>query len=238
MLGTKLTVGTGGNRVCGDTATASPVPFLDRYPNGTIAGTAQDTELPALRSPPENPGPFWRKIMKNIKLALASLTLALPLVAAADDRPLQVVAAMIEINAKPDKVWNIVKDFDGLHHWHPAFSATPLIKGRNGKRGAVRELAIKDGPKVLEELVAYEDARMAYTYAIVDSPLPLDHYQSSMAVHANGSGGTTVSWIGTFTRKDPRDNPDPKSSDSAAVDLIVGAYQAGLDTVKKMAEGK
>ncbi len=176
--------------------------------------------------------------MRKILFALIGLALALPFAASADDRPLQVVGAMIEISAKPDAVWKIVKDFDGLINWHPAFSGTPLVKGQNGKRGAVRELTIKDGPKILEELVAYEDARMAYTYVIVDSPLPLDHYQSSMALHGNGAGGTTVSWIGTFTRKNPRDNVDPKESDAAMVDLITGAYKTGLETVKKMAEGK
>lgn len=176
--------------------------------------------------------------MKKVSLVLLGLLLSVPFAASADDRPLQVVASMIEINAKPDKVWGIVKNFDGLQNWLSIFSATPLVKGQNGKRGAIRELNIKDGPKLTEELVAYEDARMVYTYRIVESPLPLDNYQSSMAVHGNATGGTTISWIGTFTRKNPRDNPGEKESDAAAVDLITGAYKAGLDSIKKMAEGK
>ena len=53
-------------------------------------------------------------------VAMVGVLLALPQFAAADERPLQVVAAMMEINAKPDKVWGIVKDFDGLQNWHPA----------------------------------------------------------------------------------------------------------------------
>ena len=174
----------------------------------------------------------------KLAFAMVGVLLALPQFASADERPLQVVAAMMEINAKPDKVWGIVKDFDGLQNWHPAFSGTPLVKGQNGKRGAIRELAIKDGPKLTEELVAYSDAGMAYTYVVVESPLPIDRYLSSMAVRANSSGGTTVSWIGTFTRKNPRDNPDPKENDAAAVELITGAYQAGLETIKKLAEAK
>ena len=59
-----------------------------------------------------------------------------------------------------------------------------------------------------------------------------------MSVKGNGSGGTTVAWIGTFTRKNPRDNVPEAESDAAMVNLIIGAYQAGLQTVKKMAEGK
>src|SRR5215470_14652921 len=140
--------------------------------------------------------------MKNIFLGLLGLMLA-PLGAFADDRELLVVGEMIEINAKPDVVWNIVKAFDGLVNWHSAFSSTPLVKGTNGQVGAVRALTIKDGPTFTEELVAYSEPRMAYTYVIVESPLPLDHYQSSMSVKGNSSGGTTVAWIGTFTHKNP-----------------------------------
>ena len=176
--------------------------------------------------------------MKKIFLALCWLMLAFALGASADDRELLVVGEMIEINAKPDVVWNIVKGFDGLVNWHPAFSGSPLVKGKNGHLGAVRALTIKDGPTFTEELVAYSEPRMAYTYIIVESPLPVDHYQSSMSVKGNGSGGTTVAWIGTFTRKNPRDNVPEAESDAAMVNLIIGAYQAGLQTVKKMAEGK
>ena len=41
----------------------------------------------------------------------------------------------VEINAAPSAVWNIVKDFDGLNKWHPAFSKDVLTKGRTVKSG-------------------------------------------------------------------------------------------------------
>jgi hypothetical protein len=112
------------------------------------------------------------------------------------------------------------------------------VKGKNGQLGAIRALTLKDGPTFTEELLAYNDAGMAYTYRVVESPLAVDQYQSSMAVKPNASGGTTVSWIGTWKRKNPRDNPPEAESDAATLKLISGAYQLGLDTVKKKAEGK
>jgi mxaD protein len=176
--------------------------------------------------------------MTKFTAALLGLAVLSPLAVLADDRPLQVVGEMIEINAKPAAVWSIVKDFDGLQKWHPAIPSTPLVKGKNGQRGAVRALTIKDVPTFTEELVAYDDARMSLTYVIIESPLPLDKYQSSMTVYGNAAGGTTVSWVGTFTRKNPRDKVGDGESDADAVKLISGAYQAGLQNVKKMAEGK
>ena len=176
--------------------------------------------------------------MKKFAAALLGLAVLSPIAALADGRPLQVVGEMIEINAKPATVWNIVKDFDGVTNWAPALSATSLVKGKNGQRGAVRALTIKDGPTLTEELVAYDEARMSYTYVIIESPLPLDNYQSSMVVYGNSSGGTTVSWIGTFTRKNPRDKVGEGESDADVVKSISGLYQASLQIVKKLAEGK
>jgi len=176
--------------------------------------------------------------MKKVGLALLSLLLLSPFLARADDRPLLVVAEMIEINAKPADVWNFVKRFDGLKDWHPAFAKSDIIKGKDGQLGAVRALTVKDGPTFTEELLALNDAGMAFTYAIIESPLPLDHYQSTMAVKPNAMGGTTVVWTGTFVRKNPRDNLPEGESDAGAVKFITGAYAGGLQNLKKVMESR
>ncbi len=174
--------------------------------------------------------------MRTFAVALLALAVLRPDVACADDRPLLVVAEMIEIKAAPADVWKLVSRFDGLVNWHPAFSASPLVKGRDGQVGAVRALTLKDGPTFTEELIAFNEQGMAYTYDIVESPLPIDHYQSSVTVKPNGAGGSTMTWIGTFKRKNPRDNVPEGESDAGTMKLISGAYQAGLQTVKKMLE--
>ena len=174
--------------------------------------------------------------MRKFAIALLAFVALLPGVSFADDRPLLVVAEMIEVKAAPADVWNLVKRFDGLVNWHPAFSGSPLVKGRNDQVGAVRALTLKDGPTFTEELIALNEQGMAYTYDIVESPLPIDHYQASLTVKGNGVGGSTVTWIGTFKRKNPRDNVPEGESDAGTIKLISGAYQAGLQTVKKMRE--
>jgi mxaD protein len=174
--------------------------------------------------------------MRTLALALLALLAALPAVAHADDRPLLVVAEMIEVNAKSGDVWKLVKRFDGLTDWHPAFSASPLVKGKDGQLGAVRALTLRDGPTFTEELIALNESGMAYTYDIVESPLPIDEYQSSLTVKPNGAGGSTVTWIGTFKRKNPRDNVPEAESDAGTMKLISGAYRAGLERIKQLVE--
>lgn len=138
----------------------------------------------------------------------------------------------IEINAAPSAVWNIVKDFDGLNKWHPAFSGDVLTKGANGQVGSARALTLKDGPTFTEELTAYSDAKMMYSYKILVSPLPVDQYTSTMTVTPKGNG-SVLNWVGNFITKAGSGKTDADSQG-----LIDGAYQAGLDNVKKMAEGK
>jgi hypothetical protein len=174
--------------------------------------------------------------VRTLAIALLAVFTLFPAVASADDRPLLVVAEMIEVKAKPAEVWNLVKRFDGLTSWHPAFSGSPLVKGTDGQVGAVRALTLKDGPTFTEELIAFNEPGMAYTYNIVESPLPIDHYQSSLTVKENAAGGSTVTWIGTFKRKNPRDNVPDAESDAGVMKLISGAYQAGLQTIKKTLE--
>ena len=138
----------------------------------------------------------------------------------------------VEINAAPAAVWNIVKDFDALNKWHPAFSGDVLTKGANGQVGSVRSLTLKDGPTFTEELTAYNDAKMMFSYKIIESPLPVDKYTSTMTVTPKGNG-SVITWVGNYITKAGSGKTDADSQG-----LIDGAYQAGLDNVKKMAEGK
>lgn len=170
------------------------------------------------------------------KLAIALLGLLLPLAAPAENRSLLVVSEIIDIHAPPAKVWSFVKRFDGLKDWHPAFSGSELVLGRDGQIGAVRALTLKDGPTFTEELVAVNEQSMAFTYVIVESPLPVDRYMSTMSVKPDGNGGSIVTWVGQFSRKNPRPNPSEGESDAGAVGLITGAYQGGLQNLKKLME--
>ena len=176
--------------------------------------------------------------MHKLGFALLGLLMLSPCVTYADDRALLVVAEMIEINAKPADVWKFLKRFDGLKDWHPAFAKSDIIKGKDGQLGSVRVLTVRDGPTFTEELLALNDASMSFTYCIIESPLPLDHYVSTMAVKPNGSGGSTVIWIGTFVRKNPRDNLPEGESDAGAVKFITGAYAGGLLNLKQVMEAR
>ena len=178
---------------------------------------------------------------RKIWIAAVSLLLMLPVASfAAAKRATLKVSESVTVNASPEAAWNVVKDWDGLHKWHPGFANDEITKGANGKKGSTRKLTLKDGgAQFNEELLAYSDKKMGYKYKIIgDAPLPLTDYVSSIQVKKGKTKGTSViTWKGSFKRK-VADNPPAGQDDKGVHDLIVGVYQGGLANAKKMAEGK
>jgi mxaD protein len=174
-----------------------------------------------------------------MKTGLVLLTLGVLAtgVAAADPPKTLHLVETVEIKAPLDKVWTAVRDFDGLAKWHPGFSGDVLVSGSNGKVGAVRKLTIKDGPVVVERLVAYDEAAHSYRYRITQSPLPLADYSSTITVKPGKAGMTEVTWSGSWKRKNTSDNPPENESDAGTIKLVKGVYRGGLDNLKKMLEG-
>lgn len=173
----------------------------------------------------------------NTRLAAFALSFAAPFAAlAAAPGPLKVTET-VEIRAPADKVWAAMKDYDSLHEWHPGFSADKIVKGRNNEPGAVRSLTVKDGPTFTEELLSFDAGKKTYKYRIIESPLPLRDYVSSISLTESGKGTTVVTWVGDFRRKSLSETPPAGEDDKAATDLITGVYKAGLANLKKQVEG-
>ena len=169
------------------------------------------------------------------KIAIAAL-LTLPALALAEAPKTLTVTKTIEIKADAAKVWATVKDFDSLNKWHPGFAKDVLVKGKNNTRGAVRELTIKDGPSFTEQLLSFNDKAHNYTYRIIDSPLPITDYKSTLTVKPGKDGMTTIVWTGNFKRKNASDTPPEAESDAGVTKLIEGVYDGGLANVKKTLE--
>ena len=121
-----------------------------------------------------------------------------------------------DIAAPPTKVWQTIGDFCGIGSWHPAIeTCTP--SETNGLK--VRILALKGGGTLKEEQLNRDDKVMSYTYTILEGPLPVSDYRSTLAVAPDGAG-SKVTWSGTFNAKG--------APDSVASDAIQGIYESGL----------
>jgi mxaD protein len=156
--------------------------------------------------------------------------LVLPMAANAENALIAQQSA--EIKASPKAVWEIVKNFDGLHKWHPAFKDDVIKSGKNNTKGAMRTLTLGSGESFDEQLLAFDDKKMLLKYKIVgDSPFPVTNYSSTMHVTKGKGGGSKIIWQGRFNNK-----PGSGKTDAEVVEMLNGAYKAGLDNVKKLAE--
>lgn len=123
-------------------------------------------------------------------------------------------------------LWTKVGDFNGLNTWHPAIAKSEIVQGTNNQVGAHRKLTLGDGAEIVEELAARDDAGMTLTYTIVQAPLPVTDYRSTITVVADGDAKSKITWSGTF-------KPAAGTEAAQAEEIIGGIYQAGLDNLTK-----
>ncbi|WP_102957997.1 SRPBCC family protein [Mangrovicella endophytica] len=134
------------------------------------------------------------------------------------------VSRSIDVDAAPEKVWAVIGGFCGIASWHP------VVKGcQESNEGGkdVRLLTLDGGGLLKEQLVSRDEAGMGYTYTILEGPLPVQNYQSTIAVKPGGAGSTIV-WQGSFDAKG--------APDAEATSVIAGIYDAGLKTIAKEAK--
>lgn len=105
----------------------------------------------------------------------------------------------IVLNASADDVWKVVGDVANVHAWVPALSATRMD-------GDVRVATFADGGEARERIVAHSDANRSYTYTYLGGPIPLQQYESTLAVGPHHKG------TGHWSPGRRRWKPNPKSS--------------------------
>lgn len=129
----------------------------------------------------------------------------------------------VETDAAPAVVWTAIGDFCGIGEWHSAVTACETTE-EGGT--TTRTLTLADGATLVEELVSRDDAAMTYTYRIIEGPLPVANYESTLAVEAAGEG-SRITWNGTFDASG--------ATDEEASAVIGGIYDAGLQGIVERA---
>jgi len=169
-----------------------------------------------------------------------ALALSAALGLAGEAQRVQVTKTM-DINAPAADVWNLVKDFSGLHTWHPGIAKDEIVEGKDNEVGAVRLLTAGNGNQLREKLLGYDAAGMNFKYGIIEGGgLPVTNYESIFKVEAVSDGTSKATWTGSFTPIDtgPAPAPAPGAEPMTPAGVFESIYQAGLDNLKKLAETK
>ncbi|MDX6749612.1 SRPBCC family protein [Geminicoccaceae bacterium 1502E] len=131
------------------------------------------------------------------------------------------------LDAPVERVWEKLRDFNGLAGWHPAVADSMIEDGKPADQlGCVRVLTLKDGAEIVERLVAQSDEERSYSYAILSGPFPVTNYRSTLrAKPVTDTGQTFVEWFSSF-------DCEAGQADQARGIFEGAVYKGGLDALK------
>jgi len=131
------------------------------------------------------------------------------------------------LEAPVEAVWEILRDFNGHDEWHPAVADSEIERGYpSDKVGCVRRFHLADGSELREQLLTMSDADMAFSYCLLDTPVPLLNY----VAHVRLAPVTDEDW--TFWHWESRfDTPKGREAELHEV-VAENVYQGGFDAIR------
>lgn len=164
----------------------------------------------------------------------------LPITAISANAPTQQkVIREVIIKVDPAKAWALVKDFGGIHKWHPAVESTTTETkvDKDGVELPHRLLTLKGGGTILEKQTMVSDEEKKLEYKIVEGVLPVSGYRAVMTVRAGPTAGESiVNWTGRFYNKANEVNAKPGEDNETAIKAVEGVYDSGLENLKLVLE--
>ncbi len=126
-----------------------------------------------------------------------------------------------------DRVWEVLRDFNGHETWHPAIASSQIERGHGADRvGCVRRFRLQDGGELRERLLTLSDMETSYSYCLLDTPIPLFNYVSHVRLMpVTDVDGTFWEWEGRF------DTPTGREAELGAL-VGEGIYQSGFDAIR------
>ena len=139
------------------------------------------------------------------------------------------IEASSVIEAPLGAVWGVVRDYNNLPGWQPNFAGSVIEAGGEPDRiGSIRVLTLADGGGVIRErLLALSDAEASMTYEIIETPLPIANYRSTIRLRQITDGDRTyITWAGEFDATAERREAMTRL-------LLDQIYQGGFDELKR-----
>lgn len=136
------------------------------------------------------------------------------------------------IDAPIDEVWRILRDFNGHDRWHPAVAESRLAGAKfTDQVGAIRDFRLTGGERVKEQLLSLSDKNRSFSYAIVESDVPLNHYVAHVNLKPVTDGRRTFwDWRSKFR--------PPAGRERELAELVAeGVYDAGFSAIRSLVSG-
>jgi hypothetical protein len=129
--------------------------------------------------------------------------------------------------APVEAVWDVIRDFNGHDRWHPIVADSHIERGLPpDKVGCVRNFHLQDGSNLRELLLTLSDADMAFSYCLLETPVPLLNYVAHVRLVPVTDGDATFwHWESRFDT--------PKGREAELQQMVAeNVYQGGFDAVR------
>lgn len=131
------------------------------------------------------------------------------------------------IDAPVETVWGVLRDFNGHDSWHPVVADSAIERGYASDRiGCVRRFHLQDGAELREKLLTLSDSEMAFSYCLLDTPVPLLNYVAHVRLLPVTDGDRTFwHWECRF------DTPEGREQELKQM-VSENIYQSGFDAIR------
>jgi hypothetical protein len=134
--------------------------------------------------------------------------------------------AFVDLNVPLNELWQLIGGFGSLPSWVPGISQSELTDGER-----VRHLHDPQGHTFVEKLECYDSAAHCYSYSIVQSPIAVSNYLSTIKVTPiNGGKGSHVEWSSVYM--------PVGISEKEAEKIFHDLYSTGLNALASRYSGK
>ncbi len=142
------------------------------------------------------------------------------------------VYASSVIEAPPDRVWAVIRDFNALPDWHPAIASSRIENDEpSDKVGCIRNFTLQDGGIIREQLLSLSDYDYLCTYSILSSPMGVRDYKATLKLTPVTDGNRTFAeWSADFAC-------DPGRERELQEQIGRGVFQGGFDALKARVGG-
>jgi uncharacterized protein YndB with AHSA1/START domain len=132
------------------------------------------------------------------------------------------------LDAPVDRVWARIRDFNALPRWHPRIAESQIEDGLpSDKVGCVRNFRLQNGDRIRERLLGLSDHDLFCTYAILESPMPLENYVATIRLTPISDGDRTfIEWTAEF-------DCAPEVEEELVTGIGENVFQGGFDSLKR-----
>ncbi|MEL6335325.1 MAG: SRPBCC family protein [Pseudomonadota bacterium] len=132
------------------------------------------------------------------------------------------------IDAPAARVWDRVRDFNGLPRWHPLVRDSRIENSEpSDKIGCVRDFHLQNGDRIRERLLGLSDYDYFCTYSILESPMPLTDYVATLRLTPVTDGDRSFAeWTAEF-------ECDEAEAEGLVTGIGTDVFLAGFSALKR-----